>query len=211
MKTTLRTLLLFILGLTLLIASSFARLWAAEEIIVDIEETEQELPSQPISEIDPRIRPERLWLPASAQHLRPYLVLAVERSLEDPDCVEMLYARLNEYRTVYDEPTFSILCQKDYKTTFNHIYRVSDLDEYYDERVAQSEQAAETSSQLSADIEQLRNSLLVPTDVIVNNAIPQAVSPEALEIEPPAGSPTGNRREEDPNDLSLDLDIDLDF
>lgn len=158
-----------------------------------------------------RVKPERLWLPSSAQHLRPYLQLAVEQALENEDCLEVLYARLNEYRTVYDEPTFSVLCKKDYKTTFNRIYQVSELDQYYDSRVAESEAAASNAVELSDDIRALRESLLTPTDAIVSNALPAAVQ-QAIPAETPTAAQGQNRpaREEDPNDLSLDLSLDLD-
>jgi hypothetical protein len=46
--------------------------------------------------LTPVLRPALLaWLPASAANLRPFLVMAVNKVLEDPSCVEVLYARLN--------------------------------------------------------------------------------------------------------------------
>ena len=74
---------------------------------------------------------ERLWLPASASNLRPFLVMAVNKVKEDPACAEVLYARLNEYRTIYEEPTFTILCQKDPKTTFNRVVKITEVDPEY--------------------------------------------------------------------------------
>lgn len=201
-----RSLILCTTGLLIVLLST--RLFAAEATHDDTHAPAATAGQHPAV----RVKPERLWLPSSAQHLRPYLELAVERSLEDEDCHEILYARLNEYRTVYDEPTFSVLCKKDYKTTYNHIYPVSELDEFYDSRVEQSETIATSASALGEDIQALRESLLVPSDAIVNNSLPAAVR------EATAATPSGdtrssnqNQRDEDPNDLSLDLTLDLDF
>jgi hypothetical protein len=153
----------------------------------------------------PRFKPERMWLPSSAQHLRPYLLLAAEQALKDEECAEILYARLNEYRTVYEEPTFSVLCRKDYKTTFNRVYQVSELDQYYDAKVADSQAIAESATGLSSDIESLRQSLLIPSDAIISNSLPAAVAESKPEPRQPGE--TRARREENPDDLSLDLDM----
>lgn len=151
----------------------------------------------------PRFKPERMWLPAAAQHLRPYLSIAVEQALKDEECAEILYARLNDYRTAYEEPTFTVLCKKDYKTTFNHVYKASDLDEFYDVKVAESEAAAEHSTALGADIEALRQSLIAPNAAIIGSTAPAAApTPEPQQQDAPR-----SRRNEDPNDLSLDLDL----
>lgn len=37
-------------------------------------------------------RSERLWLPASSAHLRPFLQMAVNLAMENEDCVDVLYA-----------------------------------------------------------------------------------------------------------------------
>lgn len=151
---------------------------------------------------NPRFKPERMWLPVSAQHLRPYLSIAVEQALEDEECAEILYARLNDYRTAYEEPTFTVLCKKDYKTTFNHVYKASDLDEFYDVKAAESEAAADRSTALVPDIEALRQSLIAPA-ASISNAAPAAVQiPEPQQQDAPRA-----RSDEDPNDLSLDLDL----
>ena len=46
-------------------------------------------------------RSERLWLPTSSAHLRPFLQMAVNLAMEEEGCNDVLYARLNEYRTIY--------------------------------------------------------------------------------------------------------------
>ena len=75
------------------------------------------------------VNPARLWLPPSREHLMPMLAYAAELALSDPDCNQVLYGRLNEYRTENgDEPTMTILCQQDARTTFNLVYQASDLE-----------------------------------------------------------------------------------
>lgn len=59
----------------------------------------------------------------------PMLAYAAELALSDPDCNQVLYGRLNEYRTENgEEPTMTILCQQDPRTTFNLVYQASDLE-----------------------------------------------------------------------------------
>jgi hypothetical protein len=152
----------------------------------------------PGSKVDPKAQaaaktdPTRMWLPESAAHLHPFLELAVAEALRDPTCTEVLYARLNEYRTIYEEPTFTILCKKDYKSTFNKVYHITELDPEYNNRIAQSEAASQLTQGLTAEIESLRQQLGTPVQ-------PQEPAAKVELVAP---------MEEDPNDLSLDLDID---
>ncbi len=133
-------------------------------------------------------RSERLWLPASASHLRPFLQMAVELTLEDETCTEVLYARLNEYRTIYEEPTFTILCKRDAKSTFNRVIAITEVDPEYFVKLEASEEALDTSRNLSSEIEAIRQQLLSP----------QATTPSPA----PASAP---QVQEDPNDMSIDL------
>ncbi|MDP1933182.1 MAG: hypothetical protein Q8L60_17165 [Gammaproteobacteria bacterium] len=142
---------------------------------------------------------ERMWLPASAQHLRPFLLMAMERALEDQTCTEVLYARLNEYRTIYEEPTFTILCKKDYKTTFNKVFQITEIDPEYNSRIAESQAAAANANNLSGAIEALRQQLIAPSEVVTPAPLPTPAPTAA-----PAAIP---HLQEDPNDLSLDLRI----
>ena len=139
-------------------------------------------------------RSERLWLPASAAHLRPFLRMAVDLAMEDEDCTDVLYARLNEYRTIYEEPTFTILCKKDAKTTFNRVVPITEVDPDYFAKIQQSEEATNTARTLSPEIEALRNQLLSPS----------AASGSGAQAPTPAAAPN-TRADEDPNDLTLDL------
>jgi len=73
------------------------------------------------------VKPQRLWLPPSQENLRELLVAAAHQALLDPDCAEVLYGRLNEYRTENDETAFTILCMRDARYTFNLVFNASDL------------------------------------------------------------------------------------
>ena len=136
----------------------------------------------------------RLWLPESSVHLHPFLELAVAEALRDPTCTEVLYARLNEYRTIYEEPTFTILCKKDYKSTFNKVYHITELDPEYNNRIAQSEATSQLTQGLTAEIESLRQQLVTPVQPSEPTATVELLVP----------------KDEDPNDLSLDLEIERD-
>lgn len=140
-------------------------------------------------------RSERLWLPANSAHLRPFLQMAVDLAMENEDCVDVLYARLNEYRTIYEEPTFTILCKKDVKTTFNRVIPITEVDPDYFAKIQRSEDAADTARTLSPEIEALRNQLLSPS--AANNSGAPARTPSAAASAPVV---------EDPNDLTLDLE-----
>jgi len=143
------------------------------------------------SEVAVTTDPTRMWLPESAANLHPFLKLAVAEALRDPTCTEVLYARLNEYRTIYEEPTFTILCKKDYKSTFNKVYHITELDPEYNSRIAQNEATSQLTQGLTAEIESLRQQLVTPEKPSEPTATVELVVP----------------KDEDPNDLSLDLDI----
>ncbi len=93
------------------------------------------------------VQPHRLWLPSSQENLRELLVAAAHQALEDPDCTEVLYGRLNEYRSENDETAFTILCMRDPRYTFNLVFNASDLEPF--------EQEQETVSN-TEDLQRLR-------------------------------------------------------
>lgn len=85
------------------------------------------------AETAPAVNPERLWLPASSAHLMPMLEYAAGLALSNPDCQQVLYGRLNEFRSDRgEEPVLTILCQQDSRTTFNVVYQASDLESALD-------------------------------------------------------------------------------
>jgi len=102
-------------------------------------------------------RRERLWLPSRHRQLRPLLEAAALQALEQPECREVLYGQLNEYRTERTEPTFTILCLYDARTTFNLIYLASELD------AGENAASADTGQPLREDMQRLRDLLQEPT------------------------------------------------
>jgi|GEM_PF-2399430 len=108
-------------------------------------------------------------------------------------------ARLNEYRTTYEKPTFTILCKKDAKTTYNRVVPITEVDPGYFAKIQGSEDAAETARTLTPEIEALRNQLLSPSAASSSGA--RQAAPERA----PAAS-SNNAVNEDPNDLTLDLE-----
>ncbi len=123
------------------------------------------------------VNPERLWLPASAANLRPFLQMAVNKVMEDPTCVEVLYARLNEYRTIYEEPTFTVLCQKDPKTTFNRVVKITEVDPEYFEKLRASADASNQAQSLNPEIEALRRQLLGGGDAPADTPATEPANP----------------------------------
>ena len=117
------------------------------------------------------IPPERLWLPAGSSHLRDLLNIAAFRALEHPDCKELLYGRLNEYRTENAETAFTILCMKDERTTFNLVFYARDLSP----GAGQSGQSGSAAS--SEDLERLRN-LLQGSPSATDNTDSEAQAPQ---------------------------------
>lgn len=133
-------------------------------------------------------RSERLWLPASASNLRPFLQMAVDLALTDEDCTDVLYARLNEYRTIYEEPTFTILCKFNAKRTFNRVIPITEVDPDYYAKLEAGQEALNTARNLSSDINAIRQQLL-------NSA------PAPATTTPTPAAPV----QEDPEDMTLDL------
>lgn len=149
------------------------------------------LAALPLAATAQNVNSERLWLPASAANLRPFLVMAVNKVMEDPTCVEVLYARLNEYRTIYEEPTFTILCQKDPKTTFNRVVKITEVDPDYFTKLQAGAEAASQAQRLSPDIEALRQQLLAPTGAQGSTPAEDAAAepPAQAPAQAPAGTP----------------------
>ncbi len=106
--------------------------------------------------------------------------------LEDPTCVEVLYARLNEYRTIYEEPTFTILCQKDPKTTFNRVVKITEVDPEYYDKLRASAEASSQAQTLNPEIEALRRQLLGGGDAPAETPAAEPANPAS---QAPAGTP----------------------
>lgn len=73
------------------------------------------------------LREDRLWLsPSHASH-REALVRAARQALLHAECNEVLYGGLNEFRTERVGTSFTILCMRDGRTTFNQVFFEADL------------------------------------------------------------------------------------
>lgn len=107
--------------------------------------------------------------------------------MSEENCKDVLYARLNEYRTTYEEPTFTILCKTDPKTTYNRVVPITEVDPDYFAKIQQSEDAADTARTLSPEIEALRNRLLSPS--AASNSAAQQTAPQNAATPAPSNSP----------------------
>ncbi|MDT8427173.1 MAG: hypothetical protein RQ757_00230 [Pseudomonadales bacterium] len=156
--------------------------------------------SQTDSDIIADLPPDRMWLPRDSEYLRPYLNAAVLRALANDDCKQMLYARVNEFRSQDSDPVFTILCLKDRRTTFNLVFPIAELDPSYlapsrteMEAAGQNEDAAEP---LSPMLQELRELLLLDPGQVISAPVPV----------PPASSSEPARPSRDPQSLDLDLE-----
>jgi hypothetical protein len=104
------------------------------------------------------LRPERLWLLPRHAEFAPLLNRAAEQALQHPDCIEVLNGGLNEFRTERTGISFTILCMKDARTTFNQVFYAEDLmvgDELDNEE--------EPEAVLDSELQRLRDMMLPPT------------------------------------------------
>jgi hypothetical protein len=97
----------------------------------------------------------RLWLPPQHRESAGLLLTAANLALEHPECGEVLYGGLNEYRTEREGMSFTIMCIKDARTTFNQIFFASDLSETEIQTPA-DEAASSAESEENAELERLR-------------------------------------------------------
>lgn len=129
---------------------------------VSVEVREQSMPRQPLRE-------SRLWVPASQEGLKPFLVTAALRAMDNPDCRAVLYGSVNEFRTEHEEPTFTILCMQNPRHTFNLIFPRSVLMPTVPEEVRKEAEEAEV------ELDRLRN--LLQSDATPPDNVPE---PEVL-------------------------------
>ncbi len=135
--------------------------------------------------------PERLWLPPSAASLRPALEEAARRASRDPECAEVLYGRLNNWRTEQGDPSMTILCQRDARSTFDLVYRVAELSVHEEEEIPDF-----SSRDAESNLETLRRLLMSESESGVT------AEPETEASDPERQSTT------DEADRSLELDLD---
>jgi len=146
------------------------------------------------------VNPDRLWLPPSAAHLMPALQEASRQALNHPECAQVLYGRLNEFRTEHQTPALTILCQRDARSTFNLVFRVDELtvpDTEENDLVYTTENAA-------SNLEALRRALLSRQELETSSDNDIGPSEDADET-----SATGTDTSAMPdNRRSLELDLD---
>jgi len=70
---------------------------------------------------------DRLWLPKKQAHLFDFLHSAAIEAEKNKDCNEVVRGGLNRRRSTEKEPVFTILCRKNFKSTFNLFFDKSDL------------------------------------------------------------------------------------
>lgn len=142
------------------------------------------------------VNPERLWLPPSAAHMMPALEEAAQRALAHPECAQVLYGRLNEFRTENNEPAMTILCQIDARNTFNLVFRV-------DELITADDNDGEliyTTDNAESNLEALRRALMSNPGLIPQENSPSSGNTESVPENTESAEPAASR--------SLELDLD---
>lgn len=102
------------------------------------------------------LNPDRLWLPPQHAKVAGLLLSAAHRALEHPDCAEVLYGGLNEFRTEREGTSFTVMCIKDARTTFNQVFHERDL-------IASEVRSPEEEAAARAEMERLRNLIQNPS------------------------------------------------
>ena len=73
------------------------------------------------------LKESRLWLPPAQAAHREALVRAARQALLHQDCSEVLYGGLNEFRSEREGTSFTILCMRDGRSTFNQVFFEAEL------------------------------------------------------------------------------------
>ncbi|MDO8910069.1 MAG: hypothetical protein Q7W55_16405 [Pseudohongiella sp.] len=131
---------------------------------------------QPLSR---ELRTDRLWLLPRHSAFTDLIRRAGRQALQHPDCNEVLYGSLNEFRTERTGTSFTILCMRDARTTFNLVFFADDL-------LSEEElNAAEEPASSIDELERLRQMMLPQT--APNAAQPaEPIQSEAESAELPA-------------------------
>ncbi len=147
------------------------------------------------------VSPDRLWLPPSAAHLMPALQEASRQALNHPECAQVLYGRLNEFRTEHEAPALTILCQRDARSTFNLVFRVDEL------RVSDTEEnnLVYTTDNAASNLEALRRALLSRQE-LESTPDGDTGQPENDDETTAAGPDSSTTRQNNRRSLELDLD-----
>ena len=123
------------------------------------------------------LRQDRLWLLPRHAEFTDLLQRAARQALQHADCNEVLYGNLNEFQTERVGTSFTILCMKDARTTFNQVFFADDL--MSDEELT----AAEETPDGSEELERLRQ-MMGPSDqpgaIVQPSQIPTDIVPDDL-------------------------------
>jgi hypothetical protein len=103
------------------------------------------------------LRPGRLWLLPTHAEFAPILNRAARQALQHPDCIDVLNGGLNEFRTERTGISFTILCMKDARTTFNQVFYAEDL--MVGDELNSGEESAAV---LDSELQRLRDMMLPP-------------------------------------------------
>lgn len=123
------------------------------------------------------VKESRLWLPQSQAALHDSLVRAARQALLHPECNEVLYGSINEFRTQREGVSFTILCMRDSRSTFNQVFSEAEL-------LSDVEIQSRATANTAAELERLRS--LIPLPSVQPPAQPSTSQPEP-EIKMDAG------------------------
>lgn len=124
------------------------------------------------------LRADRLWLLPRHAEFADLLNRAGRQALQHADCNEVLYGSLNEFKTERIGTSFTILCMKDARTTFNQVFFANDL-------MSEEELTAVEAPVASEDLERLRQ-MMVPTGQPDDASVPQQNEPIVVPDDLPA-------------------------
>lgn len=123
------------------------------------------------------LRPERLWLLPRHAEFADFLNRAGRQALQHPDCNEVLYGSLNEFKTERIGTSFTILCMKDARTTFNQVFFAADL-------MSEEELAVPEDNSAADELERLRRMMMPQSPTDSTEPAQPAAAPETPQAAP---------------------------
>lgn len=129
-------------------------------------------------ELSRELRTDRLWLLPRHAEFADLLNRAARQALQHADCNEVLYGSLNEFKTERIGTSFTILCMKDARTTFNQVFFADDLKSEEELTVAEEPDGSE-------ELERLRQ-MMQPSGQPGDSQSPTAIQPALVPDDLPA-------------------------
>jgi hypothetical protein len=151
-------------------------LLAQDQVAQDQVAQDQAATELPASISKQPLKESRLWLPPAQANHREALVRAARQALLHQNCSEVLYGGLNEFRSEREGTSFTILCMRDGRSTFNQVFFESEL-------MTDEDISARTASG-AAELERLRSLMQQPGA----QPVQPPTTPEQSEIRIDAGS-----------------------